>query len=183
MFYLLICGTFFFFRFRVAGTKKKLWKWQVDWSFSELCLNISRTNSKTSKVNQQSVSNISLCHHFPKIWIDESLLTLSLSKIHRQNIKQIIFRVGGLNKKINLHIFYSPKYYSMRVRKSTNKNMDLHKSTGCSAATSRGVRLQLSFTLHQLKGCMRGSRKFCQRGSNFDNVFFSWWGVGGSKYH
>ena len=22
---------------------------------------------------------------------------------------------------------------------------------------------------------MRGSRKFCQRGSNFDNVFYSWW--------
>ena len=29
---------------------------------------------------------------------------------------------------------------------------------------------------------MRESRKFCQRGSNFDNVFFkSWWGEGGSK--
>ena len=28
---------------------------------------------------------------------------------------------------------------------------------------------------------MRGSRKFCQRGSNFDNVFFSWWGEGGYK--
>ena len=30
---------------------------------------------------------------------------------------------------------------------------------------------------------MRGSRKFCQRGSNFDNVFLSWWGERGSKYH
>ena len=34
---------------------------------------------------------------------------------------------------------------------------------------------------------MRRSRKFCQRGSNFDNVFcccfFSWWWEGGSKYH
>ena len=30
---------------------------------------------------------------------------------------------------------------------------------------------------------MRGSRKFCQRGSKFDNVFFSWWGDRGSKYH
>ena len=30
---------------------------------------------------------------------------------------------------------------------------------------------------------MRGSRKFCQRCSNLDNVFFSWWGEGGSKYH
>ena len=29
---------------------------------------------------------------------------------------------------------------------------------------------------------MLGSRKFCQKGSNFDNVFFSW-GKGGSKYH
>ena len=24
---------------------------------------------------------------------------------------------------------------------------------------------------------MRGSRKFCQRGSKFDNFFFSWWGI------
>ena len=35
---------------------------------------------------------------------------------------------------------------------------------------------------------MRGSRKFCQRGSKFNNVplfspFFSWWGDRGSKYH
>ena len=30
---------------------------------------------------------------------------------------------------------------------------------------------------------MRGSRKFCQRGSKFDNFFFSWWGDRGSKYH
>ena len=30
---------------------------------------------------------------------------------------------------------------------------------------------------------MRGSRKFCQRGSKFDKVFFSWWGEKGSKYH
>ena len=30
---------------------------------------------------------------------------------------------------------------------------------------------------------MRGSRKFCQRGSKFDNVFFSWWGDRGSKCH
>ena len=30
---------------------------------------------------------------------------------------------------------------------------------------------------------MRGSRMFCQSGSNFDNLFFSWWGGRGSKYH
>ena len=30
---------------------------------------------------------------------------------------------------------------------------------------------------------MRGSRKFCQRGSNFENAIFSWWGEGGPKYH
>ena len=32
-------------------------------------------------------------------------------------------------------------------------------------------------------GLMRRSSKFCQRGSIFDNVFFSWWGDRGSKYH
>ena len=30
---------------------------------------------------------------------------------------------------------------------------------------------------------MRGSRKFCQRGSNLDNVFLVWWGGELSKYH
>ena len=30
---------------------------------------------------------------------------------------------------------------------------------------------------------MRGSRKFCQRGSNLDNVFFSLMGEVLSKYH
>ena len=31
---------------------------EVDWSVSEFFLNISRTNSKTNKVNQQSVLNL-----------------------------------------------------------------------------------------------------------------------------
>ena len=37
----------------------------------------------------------------------------------------------------------------------------------------------------KMKCCiiMRESSKFCQRGSNFDNVFFSWWEEGGPKYH
>ena len=31
---------------------------------------------------------------------------------------------------------------------------------------------------------MRGSRKFWQRGSNYDNaLLFNWWGEGGTKYH
>ena len=30
---------------------------------------------------------------------------------------------------------------------------------------------------------MRGSRKFCQSGSNLDNVFFVWWGEELFKYH
>ena len=30
---------------------------------------------------------------------------------------------------------------------------------------------------------MRGFRKFCLRVSNFDNVFFSLWREGESKYH
>ena len=46
----------------------------VNWSFSELffsfselfIFNISRKNSKTSEVNQQSVLNLYIFHHFPK---------------------------------------------------------------------------------------------------------------------
>ena len=37
-------------------------------------------------------------------------------------------------------------------------------------------------SLRFLMSFMRGSRKFCQRGSNLVS-FFLWWGVGGSKYH
>ena len=49
----------FFFRFRVVGAGKKAPKIQ-------LFLNISRTNSKTSKVNQQSALNLEIFHSFPK---------------------------------------------------------------------------------------------------------------------
>ena len=47
---------------------------------------------------------------------------------------------------------------------------------------SRQSRMQVRYSESSF---MRGSRKFCQRGSNFDvlGVFFSWWGEGGSKYH
>ena len=53
---------FIFFRFRVGWTKKKLSSGndQLTGHFqSFLFFNISRPNSKTSKVNQQSVLNIS----------------------------------------------------------------------------------------------------------------------------
>ena len=58
---LLIDSKEIFFRFRVGGggTREKSSKMtSVDWSFSEYFLNISRTNSKTSKINQQSVLNL-----------------------------------------------------------------------------------------------------------------------------
>ena len=48
-------------------------------------------NSKTSKVNQQSVLNIYICHHFPNNLDRIITLTVSLSKIHRQNLKNILF--------------------------------------------------------------------------------------------
>ena len=36
---------------------------------------------------------------------------------------------------------------------------------------------------HYELACIRESRKFCQRGSNADKVFYGWWGERGSKYH
>ena len=46
--------------------------------------NITRKNSKTSKVNnQRSVLNLYIFYHFPKS------LDRTLSKIHRQNLKNI----------------------------------------------------------------------------------------------
>ena len=60
--------------------------------------------SKTSKVNQQSVLNLQIFHHLPKN-LDWSITFNSVTlKIHRQNLKnilfffstkQIIFRVSG----------------------------------------------------------------------------------------
>ena len=43
-----------------GGAKKSSGNDQLtgDWSFSEHCFNISRTNSKTRKVNQQYVFNL-----------------------------------------------------------------------------------------------------------------------------
>ena len=73
------CGAFIF-RFRFGGRKK-----------------FSRTNSKTSKVNQQSVSNLLIFHHFPK-YLDWTItLTVSLSKIHRQNLKNILLFFNETN--------------------------------------------------------------------------------------
>ena len=69
-----------FFRFRVRGTKKKKKKKSFENDhltghfrsfffqsfFFYYVYNISRKNSKTSKVNQQSVLNIKIFYHFPK---------------------------------------------------------------------------------------------------------------------
>ena len=98
-----------FFQIYGGADKKKINKnalfRPVNWSFSVLFFfNISRENSQTSKANQQSV--LFFLKYFIillKIWTGQSLLTVSLSKIHRQNLKntlffstkQIIFRVGG----------------------------------------------------------------------------------------
>ena len=68
-FFLLVDLRDFFFRFRVWGTKKKKKSSENDQStghfkgfffyiFRAFFFNISRTNSKTSKVNQQSVLNL-----------------------------------------------------------------------------------------------------------------------------
>ena len=61
-FFLLVDLPEFFFRFRVGGTKKRRKKSsendQLSGHFLSIFFNISRTNSKTSKVNQQSVLNL-----------------------------------------------------------------------------------------------------------------------------
>ena len=74
---------------------------------------------------------------FLKIWTGQSLLTVSLSLIHRQDLKkkffstkQIIFRVGGLNIKIILEIkfffFTFTENYSRRfVNQLIKKNSGL----------------------------------------------------------
>ena len=65
--------------------------------------NISRKNSKTSKVKQQSVLNHYIFHHFPKN-LDRTItfnsVTLKNTQTEPQkytifSTKQIIFRVGG----------------------------------------------------------------------------------------
>ena len=73
-------------RFMVEGVKKKT-------------LNISeKKNSKTSKVNQQPVLIFKYLIIFLKFWTGQSLLTVSFSKIHRQNLKNILF----FNEKNNI---------------------------------------------------------------------------------
>ena len=80
-----------------------------NWSFSELFLifraffNISRKNSKTSEVNQQSVLNLYIFHHFPKNLdrtMSFNIVTLKNTQTEPPKYiifltKQIIFRVGG----------------------------------------------------------------------------------------
>ena len=84
---------FFFFRFRVGGWKKKikkLWKWPVNWSFSELFIYllfslITPENSKTSEVNQQSVLNLYIFHHFP---LDRTIIFNSVTLKNTQTEPQ-----------------------------------------------------------------------------------------------
>ena len=54
--------------------------------------NISRTVSKISKVNQQSVLNLKIFHHFPENLDRTITLTVSLSKLHcEKEPKNILF--------------------------------------------------------------------------------------------
>ena len=63
---------------------------------------------KTSKVNQQSVLNLYIFHHFPKN-LDRTITSNSVTLKNTQtepqkyvvvfSMKQIIFRVGGSDKK------------------------------------------------------------------------------------
>ena len=93
--FLLVDLREFFFRFRVGGTKKKKLKCsendQLTGHFQSIffffSLSFLQKNSKTSKVI------FIYFIIFLKIWKGQSLLTVSLSKMHRQN-KQLIFRVG-----------------------------------------------------------------------------------------
>ena len=56
--------------------------------FELFFFNISRKNSKTSKVHQQvAFKFLNISSFFLKIWAGQSLLTMSLSKIHRQSLK------------------------------------------------------------------------------------------------
>ena len=64
-FFLLIDLWDFVFRFRVGGRIKSSENDQLIGHFQNF-FNISRTNSKTSKVNQHSVLSLSIFHNFHK---------------------------------------------------------------------------------------------------------------------
>ena len=60
-------------------------------SFSELFFfNISRKNSKTSEVNQQSVLNLYIFHHFPKN-LDRTITFHSVTLKNTQTEPQFFF--------------------------------------------------------------------------------------------
>ena len=88
---LVIFRAFFFFFFPYS---------ELFFSFFFLSL---EKNSKTSKVNQQSVLNLYIFHHFPKnldrtITFNSVTLKNTLTEPQKYIIfstKQIIFRVGG----------------------------------------------------------------------------------------
>ena len=107
----------------------------LNWSFSELLFFIIfRKNRKNSKVNQQSVLNLYIFHHFPKI-LDRTIsfnsVTLKNTHLSTEPQKYIIFfnetnkiksRRIFLDIKFSL-FFYFTENYSRRVRKSTNKKI------------------------------------------------------------
>ena len=64
----------------------------VDWSFSDFFCNISRTNSKTSKVNQQSVLNLKIFNNFPKnLHRTITFNSVTLKNKQTEPLKYIIF--------------------------------------------------------------------------------------------
>ena len=77
-----------YFTFMVGVRKKSSENDQLTGRFQSILFNISRKkNSQTSKVNQQSVLNLVIYHHFLKNWTEQPFSTVSLSKIHRQKLK------------------------------------------------------------------------------------------------
>ena len=86
--FFLFVGQGIFFQIKGRGDrKKKLQKWPVDRSFSELYFffffNISKADSKTGKV-KPAVCIFKYFIIFLKIWTGQSLFTVSLSKIHNR---------------------------------------------------------------------------------------------------
>ena len=86
----------------VVGRKKNALKMTSGLVIFRAFFNISRTNSKTNKVNQQSELNL-LFNHFPKN-LDRTLTFNSVTLNNTQtepkkyiifSTKQITFRVGG----------------------------------------------------------------------------------------
>ena len=74
---LFVDSQIFFFRFRVGGRKKNEKSFFSFFFRAFFLFNISRKNSKSSKVNQQSTLNLKYFIIYLKIWTGQSLLTVS----------------------------------------------------------------------------------------------------------